>query len=62
VLDTRHFETISVDEHGFGAVVKCWGARDLVRKLKLLLEDKNIREFVVEKPKSFLGICKRESG
>lgn len=54
VTDTRYFGT-PVDEHGFGAVVKYWEVKDLVRKLKLSLEDKNIGELVVEKPKSFLG-------
>lgn len=60
VTDTRYFETIPVDEHGFGAVVKYREVRGLVRKLKLLLEDEDIRRFVVEKAKEFLGICKQE--
>jgi len=60
VPDTRYFETIPVDERGFGAVVKYWGIRDLVRKLRLLLEDENTRRLVVEKAKEFLRICNRK--
>ena len=60
VPDTRYFETIPVDENGFGAVVKYWGIKDLVRKLKLLLEDEDARKLVVEKAREFLKTCNRK--
>jgi len=59
VPDTRYFETIPVDENGFGAVVKYWGVKDLARKLKLLLEDEDVRKQVAEKAREFLKTCSR---
>ncbi len=59
VPDTRYFETIPVDEEGFGAVVKYFCVDDLVAKLRRLIEDADARRRVVEEAKRLLAGCNR---
>ncbi len=58
VPDTRYFETVPTDEEGIGAVVKFRDVNDLVRKLKLLIEDKDLRDRVRREAKALFESCR----
>ncbi len=44
---TRYVETIPTDDNGIGVVVKYYDVDDLIRKLKLLIEDREVRNRVI---------------
>jgi len=53
--DTRHFELIPVDDKGIGPIVKyrLGDTDDLVEKLKLLIDDEDLRERVSREAKAY---------
>ena len=52
--NTRYVETIPTDSDGIGVIVKYSDVEDLVRKLKLLIEDPGVRMRVVEEARRFV--------
>ena len=58
VPDTRYFETVPTDEEGIGAVVKFRDVEDLVRKLRLLIEDEGVRERVRREARKLFESCR----
>jgi len=53
-LDGKYVETIPTNENGIGAIVKYRNVNDLIRKLTLLIEDNELRNYVVSKAKEFV--------
>lgn len=55
VPNTRYFETIQVSKNGFGPVVKydLGNTVDLYRKLKILIENKNVYKMVSQKAREY---------
>ncbi len=58
VPDTRFFETVPTDEDGIGAVVKFRSVDDLVRKLRMLIEDGSLRERVRREARKLFESCR----
>ncbi len=58
VPDTRFFETIPTDERGVGAVVKFRDVNDLVEKIRMLVEDEEVRRTVVEEARRLFESCR----
>ena len=52
--NTRYVETIPTDSDGIGVIVKYNDVEDLVRKLRLLIEDPGVRMRVVEEARRFV--------
>ncbi len=56
--DTRYVETIPTNNDGIGPIVKYKDIKDLINKLEQLINDEELRRYIIGKAREFLETCK----